>query len=473
MLKWLSWITLALLLTAVLSFIPRSVKAVDNLPTLWIKVHRIQAVDPIENWLEDGADWHYYITVSDGETTMDTEFKCPSGADDIVVDHIDTFANLRHKDISASITLKEDDLFGQETADISSSGLSFDCIYHLKTNDFEGDSAIVEQGYNKTSGDYDGSIGIDENDANLWFIIWDNYEPPIASAGIDQQCYTGDKVNFDGSGSTASSGSSIVKYQWDFENDGIIDAEGASASFTFQNKGLLTCRLRVTDSIGELADDTCLIDVRNRSPRAEFAYSPTSLTVRDIVSLIDQSSDPDGHLVSWSWKFGDGMSSTLQNPTYTFAQKGNHEVTLTVTDNDGAQNSITRTIVVSNLPPESCFNCTTNPRANTDAQFTDKTTDPENISLSSWLWDFGDGYTSDIQNPVHRFTSKGDYNVTLAVRDDEGATDIFSMMITVTETPPAEVPIPIPLWIVASAIIVILVASASAIYVRRRHKAKT
>jgi len=151
----------------------RKAKAVENLPTVWVRVYRIQAIDSIEGFLEDGADWRYKVKVNDGETTVTKEFKCSSNDDDIVVNHLDSFSDLKHKDVSIQISLYEDDTFGQETADISSTGTSFHCTYHLKTNDFDGDETILEGGYYKTSGDYDGTITTDENDANLWFMIWE------------------------------------------------------------------------------------------------------------------------------------------------------------------------------------------------------------------------------------------------------------------------------------------------------------
>ncbi|MDH5754555.1 MAG: PKD domain-containing protein [Candidatus Bathyarchaeota archaeon] len=465
--------TIILLLIGIVTsaFLTWKAKAVENLPTVWVKVYRIQEIDSIEGVLEDGADWRYNVRVSDGEKAETKEFKCPSNNDDIVVNHVDSFSDLKNKDVFIRISLYEDDAFGYETADISSTGTSFDCTYHLKTNDFDGDETILEGGYYKTSGDYDGSITTDENDANLWFIISDNYDAPIADAGGDKECYTGDKVNFDGSGSTASSGSSIVKYEWDFENDGIIDAEGEKTSYTYQQKGVVICRLRVTDSIAEWDEDTCLVNVLNRAPIAEFTYFPTDPTVQDVVNFIDASSDSDGHITSWLWYFGNGINSTLQSTSYTFNQKGNHEVTLTVTDNDGAQASITHTIAVCNLPPIACFNCTpTNPRTNTDVQFTDKSTDPEDIPLSACLWDFGDGYTSELQNPTHKFVSKGDYNITLTVWDDENTNNTFSMIISVTEPPPSEITLPIPIWAIALVVTVVLAIGVSAIYIRRRRR---
>jgi PKD repeat protein len=66
----------------------------------------------------------------------------------------------------------------------------------------------------------------------------------------------------------------------------------------------------------------------------------------------------------------------------------------------------------------------------------------------SWLWDFGDGYTSELQNPLHKFTDEGDYAVTLTVTDDEDASDTFSSTITVTNPHPAETAVPVPLWVI-------------------------
>jgi PKD repeat protein len=429
-----------------------SVSAVKNLPTVWVKVYRIQLVDDIENFLESEADWRYTITVSDGETLTRRDFKCQSNNDDIVLDRADSFTDTKNQDVFVTISLYEDDLLDHETADISSSGTSFDCTYNLASNELGGDDTIMEGEYYKTSGDYDGSTQTDENDANLWFAIFDNYDAPAANAGEDQSDYTGEKVNFDGSLSTASEGSSIVKFEWDFENDGIIDAEGENTSYTYNQKGTQTCRLIVTDSISVLSEDTCLVNVLNRRPIAEFTFSPSDPSIQDEVNIMDNSSDPDGTVTSWFWDFGDGTTSTFNNPSHIFTQKGEGQITLTVTDNDGAEDSITHKVTVINLPPAASFNCTPNPQTDMDIQFTDNSVDPENRSLS-WLWDFGDGNTSELQTPTHKFTTEGDYNVTLTVTDDENTTDTFTMTVPVTKPPQTSGSI--PLWIIAVVVIVI------------------
>jgi len=208
----------------------------------------------------------------------------------------------------------------------------------------------------------------------------------------------------------------------------------------------------VTDSIAVMSEDTCRVNVLNRKPIAEFTFSPSDPTIQDEVNITDNSSDPDGTITSWFWDFGDGTNSTSKNPSHKFSQKGEWQITLTVTDNDGAKKSITQTVTVVNLPPAASFNCTTNPQTDMDIEFTDNSVDPENKSLS-WLWDFGDGNTSELQTPTHKFATEGDYNVTLTVTDDENTTDTYTMTIPVTKQPQTSGST--PLWMIAVVVIVI------------------
>jgi PKD repeat protein len=453
--KSIKGVLLTLLFAALMNavvFAPAiSAAEAEKLPTVWVKIYRVQAVDTIEN-VEGEPNWRYNITVSDGEKVITQEHKCSKSGDDVIVDCEESFTDIKNQKVSVKISLYEDNPPHTEIADISSSGTSFDCIYNLATDKFSGDNTTMEEDYYKTSGDYDGSTQTDDNDANLWFTIFDNYDATVANAGKDQSVYIGEEVNFDGSLSTASDGSSIVKFEWDFENDGIIDVEGKTTSHTYNQKGTQTCRLIVTDSIGVMSEDTCRVNVLNRKPIAEFTFSPTDPTIQDEVNITDNSSDPDGTITSWLWDFGDGTNSTSKNPSHIFSQKGEWQVTLTVTDNDGAEASITHTVAVVNLPPAAAFNCTTNPQTDMEIQFTDNSTDPENSSLS-WFWDFGDGNTSELQAPTHKFATEGEYNVTLTVTDDENATDAYTMTIPVTA--PLQTSGAIPLWMIAVVVIVI------------------
>jgi PKD repeat protein len=90
----------------------------------------------------------------------------------------------------------------------------------------------------------------------------------------------------------------------------------------------------------------------NLPPVAAFAYSPSSPSVNQNVSFTDNSTDSDGTINSWAWNFGDGKSSSQQNPAHTFTSPGIFTVTLTVTDDGGATDNTSRSVTVSVPPPE-------------------------------------------------------------------------------------------------------------------------
>ncbi|MDQ1353711.1 MAG: family peptidase, partial [Acidobacteriota bacterium] len=130
-----------------------------------------------------------------------------------------------------------------------------------------------------------------------------------------------------------------------------------SGSFTVNSGIDIVTRMRVsmkysayptsceTFSYGEVEDYTANIvsGTGNLPPTANFTFTTNGLTA----TFTDASTDSDGSVVAWSWNFGDGGTSTLQNPVHTYASAGTYNVTLTVTDDDGAQNAITKPVTVS------------------------------------------------------------------------------------------------------------------------------
>src|SRR4030042_4049960 len=150
-------------------------------------------------------------------------------------------------------------------------------------------------------------------------------------------------------------------------------------------------------------------------PDADFTYNPSSPTIEDIIQFTDISIDSDGTIGSWIWNFGDGDTSNLQNPTHDYTDDEIYTVILTVTDDDGATDSISKYIDMSNEDPIARF--TYNPSSPTDLdiiQFTDESIDIDGTVIS-WSWDFEDGSTSNLQNPTHDYTDDGIYTVILTV----------------------------------------------------------
>jgi PKD repeat protein len=85
-----------------------------------------------------------------------------------------------------------------------------------------------------------------------------------------------------------------------------------------------------------------------QAPTADFTFSATNLSV----AFTDASSDPDGSIASWSWDFGDGAgTSTEQSPGYTYASAGDYSVILTITDDQGATDHVTKTVSVAATAP--------------------------------------------------------------------------------------------------------------------------
>ena len=83
----------------------------------------------------------------------------------------------------------------------------------------------------------------------------------------------------------------------------------------------------------------------NEAPNADFDFTYPAYT-GNAVHFTDLSTDSDGNIVSWHWNFGDGTTSNEQNPSHVYNSRNEYSVTLTVTDNDGASSSVTKTVPV-------------------------------------------------------------------------------------------------------------------------------
>jgi PKD repeat protein len=417
-----------------------------------LTIVRIQEIDEIDG-LGGDWDWYYWIGDSESGSWSWTMYEAPDGQD-VTVNQQHTFS-VTDQSLSFGIFLCEDDFWtADDYADISSGSMgggddvncdpnlvtfpagAYSGVWTFQTSSLSGHTVVSDpQGW-RTSGDFDGSTGVDENDANLWFTISDNYSPPNANAGADKEGYIGDSISFDGMGSTASPGSSIEEYAWDFNNDGIYDQTGSIVSTTFTTKGIHTVVLRVTDSIGVQDTDTTTVTIWNLDPVASFTFAPPSPTTQDSVDFIDTSTDPDGNIVSWFWDFGDGTTSDAWNPSHQYADNGIYSVSLTVTDNDGATDTDTQTVTVTNVAPVAGFSfAPPSPSTADSVQFTDTSVDLDG-TVASWAWDFGDGTLSTLQSPSHQYDDDGTYGVSLTVTDDDGATDTVSMDVVVTNEPP-------------------------------------
>jgi len=227
--------------------------------------------------------------------------------------------------------------------------------------------------------------------------------------------------------STDSDGT-IASRSWNFGDGGTSTATNPSR--TYAAAGTYNVSLTVTDNAGATNTLTRAVTVTaaaNVAPTANFSFSTSGLTA----SFTDGSSDSDGTIASRSWTFGDGGTSTATNPSRTYAAAGTYNVTLTVTDNSGATNAITKAVTVTapaNVAPVANFSFTT---SGLTATFTDSSTDSDG-TIASRSWNFGDGTTSTATSPVKTYSAAGSYSVTLTVTDNGGATNAKTSTVTVS-----------------------------------------
>ena len=174
-----------------------------------------------------------------------------------------------------------------------------------------------------------------------------DYEPPVADANGPYIVIEGTAINLDASASHDPDGT-IVSYNWDLDNDGSYDdATGESVSHSWDDNGVYTIGLEVTDNYGLTGTDQAIVTVLNVPPTVGVISGapPTPIQVGTPVSLLAPFTDPgilDTHTANWDWGDGPALPGTVSETdgsgsvsgSHTYAEAGVYTVTLTVTDKD-------------------------------------------------------------------------------------------------------------------------------------------
>jgi PKD repeat protein len=225
----------------------------------------------------------------------------------------------------------------------------------------------------------------------------------------------------------------ISNWSWDF-GDGDTNTE-PNPVHTYFGAGTYSVSLTVTDANGLSNISTQNVTVTSVlvGPTASFIHSGPYLTKQ-----FNDDSDPgDGDIISWVWDFGDGNTSTEQNPVHEYATADTFIVSLTVTDENNLTDTYSGSVIsVEYLQtgPSAAFEYSID---NYTVSFTDISSEQTivdidttiTIAITSWNWDFGDGSTSTEQNPVHTYSSEGIYNVNLTITDANDLSDSHSEQV--------------------------------------------
>ena len=263
-----------------------------------------------------------------------------------------------------------------------------------------------------------------------------------------------------------------TKWLWDFgEGDGTIipaseeeevTCEGGrcpphntlqNPRHTYRFPGTYTVTLTASNQYGTSDTEVkeAYITVTANAIVAEFDGTPRTGCAPLTVQFTDRSSDSP---TMWNWDFGDGTiipaseeenvtceggpcppHNTLQNPRHTYTVPGTYTVTLTASNQYGATGTVTKQafITVESCPAiKADFDGT--PRTG-EAPLSVSFTDRSSGNPTMWAWDFGDGATDMIANPVHTYTKEGKYTVTLTASSRYGSDTVSKSEFITVSTP--------------------------------------
>jgi len=218
-------------------------------------------------------------------------------------------------------------------------------------------------------------------------------------------------------------------WSWDFGDGGTSALQ--NPSHTYLTAGTFTVSL-AADGPGGL-DNVTKVDYITVAPTAQFLATPTTGPEPLTVAFTDQST---GGAASWSWDFGDGGTSALQNPSHVYATGESYTVSLTATGPGGSVTE-TKTAYINVTPLADFSGAPTEGNATLTVVFTNLSSG----SATSFSWDFGDGSPLDTApNPQHDYTAAGSYTVSLTATGPGGSnTNTKPAYITVGALPPPPV----------------------------------
>lgn len=234
-----------------------------------------------------------------------------------------------------------------------------------------------------------------------------------------------------------SDGGKPASWFWDF-GDGINSKHAQTAIHTFTKMGTYNVSLTVSNAGGSstVMIENCITVTPPQAPVADF-FSPEvekwyeSIPINETVSFMDNST---GSPASWFWDFGDGATSTAQNPAHVYNESGGYIITLTVKNKIGSDTVSKHGYVIvaveggEPIHPDNFTSNVTSGIAPLTVQFI------TGDYAYGRDWDFGDGTYSDNRTPVHTYSKPGKYTVKLSSADVGG----YSMItkhnyITVTD----------------------------------------
>ncbi|WP_254274300.1 PKD domain-containing protein [Haloarcula marina] len=245
----------------------------------------------------------------------------------------------------------------------------------------------------------------------------------------------GTTVTLDASASTDPDG--IYRYYWDVDNDGTIDNTTTTPTLqqTYDTIGQRTVRVVVEDTTRLRSEATATVNVTAGTVSATI-NAPTQATVSEPVAF-DGSNSTASPGATYEWTFGDGTTATGQQVSHTYAQTGQFNVTLNVTESTGERDSATATVTVGlneSRDPTASLSAPATVQAGTSATL-DASNSTAPRGSATYEWDLnGDGTPENVTTTptlTTTFGTVGNQTVSVTVVDGANRTDTATATVTV------------------------------------------
>lgn len=197
-----------------------------------------------------------------------------------------------------------------------------------------------------------------------------------------------------------------TNWHWTF-GDG-SRGTGQTVMHTYTEPGTYSITLAIDNPAGRFTKTFSNYITVTTPPAAHFSVDRTGGELPLTVRFTDQST---GGITSWHWDFGDGTTSSLQNPQHTYTKKGDYTVTLKAENRYGAATTQKHNLITTDRHPVVDFSAD---RQRGGAPLTVSFTDLSGGSPNQWRWDFGDGRSSIQQHPTHTYNHPGTFRVSLS-----------------------------------------------------------
>ncbi|MGB9835676.1 MAG: PKD domain-containing protein, partial [Candidatus Saccharicenans sp.] len=229
-----------------------------------------------------------------------------------------------------------------------------------------------------------------------------SYTPIFPVSGLPIQFYDKSSGNPD-------------KWSWDFGDGSFSSEKNPTHIYNTSGYFIVSLTVEFNGTTSKISRKIRVLAGANKTSSeqkvgeltANFVFQPAVTEEGMEVQFTDMST---GNPTSWNWNFGDGGTSSEKNPKHIYTKSGTYNITLEVSNGAVTKNTVKQITVVSSLIPDFSYS-PDQPEVGQSVQFVDVTVgNPVN-----WAWDFGDGDSSTLRNPIHVYNQPGLYKVTLKV----------------------------------------------------------